>query len=456
MLERPPRAAWPGCRGGRAGAGRRGPPWGRGRGTPASPSPRRLEAHRPLRVAELAGRRLRLAPRPVRGPGRRAHPDLVEQLVALALVVGALDGLRSADEHGRALRLEERSLVSARPEDLVRRLREDAVDALARADLEHGGAELGVGARREPCGRRRVEPPDRARFMSQPTSRTSRSPFALSARRSAAAPGAPAAVTRTVSRLTRRGYPVASGPCPRGIIPVSAATQVQRASSRALGRVTPCAAHARSSGRSSARCPDATGGTSILIGTGRRSAFLGTPWGMLQFDFLVAQGLKPEHYLLDVGCGPLRAGVHFMAYLEAGHYFGVEKRADLLEAGRDVEIPRSGARRQEADARRHGGLRLRAAGPDLRLRDRPVRLHAPPPQQHHQVPHAHGRGAGSRAGGSSRASGRTSRGSATSSRSSSVRTSSRTSTAIRSTTTTRRSSGCARNGPRSRVRRRVE
>ena len=72
---------------------------------------------------------------------------------------------------------------------------------------------------------------------------------------------------------------------------------------------------------------------------------IGLPWeamGQLQFDFLVAQGLKPEHYLLDVGCGPLRGGIHFMAYLEAGHYFGIEKRADLLQAGRDIEIPRSG------------------------------------------------------------------------------------------------------------------
>ena len=72
---------------------------------------------------------------------------------------------------------------------------------------------------------------------------------------------------------------------------------------------------------------------------------IGLPWepmGKLQFDFLVSQGLKPHHYLLDVGCGPLRGGVQYMAYLEAGHYFGVEKQAALLEAGRDIEVPRSG------------------------------------------------------------------------------------------------------------------
>jgi hypothetical protein len=41
--------------------------------------------------------------------------------------------------------------------------------------------------------------------------------------------------------------------------------------------------------------------------------------GRLQFNFLVAQGLKPEHYLLDVGCGTFRGGVHFIRYLETGH-----------------------------------------------------------------------------------------------------------------------------------------
>ena len=72
---------------------------------------------------------------------------------------------------------------------------------------------------------------------------------------------------------------------------------------------------------------------------------IGLPWaelGQLQFDFLVGRGLKPEHYLLDVGCGPLRAGVHFIRYLEAGHYYGIDLHAELLAAGRDVELPRHG------------------------------------------------------------------------------------------------------------------
>jgi SAM-dependent methyltransferase len=64
--------------------------------------------------------------------------------------------------------------------------------------------------------------------------------------------------------------------------------------------------------------------------------------GKLQLDYLVEQGLQSGHYLLDVGCGPLRAGVHFIGYLEPGHYAGVEKRGDLLERARKVELPRYG------------------------------------------------------------------------------------------------------------------
>ncbi len=64
--------------------------------------------------------------------------------------------------------------------------------------------------------------------------------------------------------------------------------------------------------------------------------------GRLQFDFLIGHGLQPQHYLLDVGCGPLRAGVHFIRYLEPAHYYGVERDADVLGAARDVELPLQG------------------------------------------------------------------------------------------------------------------
>jgi SAM-dependent methyltransferase len=64
--------------------------------------------------------------------------------------------------------------------------------------------------------------------------------------------------------------------------------------------------------------------------------------GKLQFDYLVEHGLQPSHYLLDIGCGPLRGGVHYIRYLDRGRYYGVEKDRLKLEAGRDEELPRYG------------------------------------------------------------------------------------------------------------------
>jgi SAM-dependent methyltransferase len=64
--------------------------------------------------------------------------------------------------------------------------------------------------------------------------------------------------------------------------------------------------------------------------------------GPRQLEFLQEQGLQPEHYLLDVGCGPLRGGVHFIGYLDAGHYYGVDKNESVLETARNLELKRYG------------------------------------------------------------------------------------------------------------------
>jgi SAM-dependent methyltransferase len=77
-------------------------------------------------------------------------------------------------------------------------------------------------------------------------------------------------------------------------------------------------------------------------GTVRGSKAFWEELGKLQLDYLVEQGLQPTHYVLDVGCGPLRAGVHFIGYLEPGHYAGIDKRGDNLERARKVELPRQG------------------------------------------------------------------------------------------------------------------
>jgi SAM-dependent methyltransferase len=57
--------------------------------------------------------------------------------------------------------------------------------------------------------------------------------------------------------------------------------------------------------------------------------------GKKQFEYLVDQGLQPDHHFLDVGCGSLRGGVHFIRYLEPGHYFGLDIQQRLLDAGRE-------------------------------------------------------------------------------------------------------------------------
>lgn len=58
----------------------------------------------------------------------------------------------------------------------------------------------------------------------------------------------------------------------------------------------------------------------------------------LQMEFMVGAGLRPEHFLLDVACGSLRGGSRFIPYLEAGHYFGVDRNPRLIETGLSEEI----------------------------------------------------------------------------------------------------------------------
>lgn len=56
--------------------------------------------------------------------------------------------------------------------------------------------------------------------------------------------------------------------------------------------------------------------------------------GPLQLEFLKGEGLRPEHRLLDIGCGTLRAGRHLIRFLEPGGYTGTELSAAALEAAR--------------------------------------------------------------------------------------------------------------------------
>ena len=63
--------------------------------------------------------------------------------------------------------------------------------------------------------------------------------------------------------------------------------------------------------------------------------FIGGKWdeiGKLQFNFLLERGLQPQHKLLDIGCGCLRGGIHFISYLQADNYYGLDVNASLIKA----------------------------------------------------------------------------------------------------------------------------
>ena len=65
--------------------------------------------------------------------------------------------------------------------------------------------------------------------------------------------------------------------------------------------------------------------------------------GRLQLAFMIAQGLRPAHVFLDIACGSLRGGIHFIPYLDAGHYLGIEREAVLVERGVAVELGQAAA-----------------------------------------------------------------------------------------------------------------
>lgn len=70
-----------------------------------------------------------------------------------------------------------------------------------------------------------------------------------------------------------------------------------------------------------------------------RHGMVGPPdlWEMkrrFQIGFLKSAGLRPDHRLLDLGCGTLRGGIPLIEYLAVGHYTGVDVRPSVLQEGR--------------------------------------------------------------------------------------------------------------------------
>ncbi len=53
--------------------------------------------------------------------------------------------------------------------------------------------------------------------------------------------------------------------------------------------------------------------------------------GELQRDFLISQGLRPEHRLMEIGCGTGRLARKVVPYLNAAKYVGVDISRDALD-----------------------------------------------------------------------------------------------------------------------------
>lgn len=74
------------------------------------------------------------------------------------------------------------------------------------------------------------------------------------------------------------------------------------------------------------------------VTTESRHALVGPAdlWEMkrrFQIEFLRRHGLLRGHRLLDLGCGTLRGGIPLIAYLDEGHYTGLEVRPEVLAEG---------------------------------------------------------------------------------------------------------------------------
>ncbi|MEE8523696.1 MAG: class I SAM-dependent methyltransferase [Thermoanaerobaculia bacterium] len=83
------------------------------------------------------------------------------------------------------------------------------------------------------------------------------------------------------------------------------------------------------------------------VAAGRHRELIGGLWeelGRMQLEFAIAEGLRPEMTVVDVGCGCLRGGIHFVRYLQSGNYYGVDAHRELLDAGHGIELAAAGLR----------------------------------------------------------------------------------------------------------------
>ncbi len=68
---------------------------------------------------------------------------------------------------------------------------------------------------------------------------------------------------------------------------------------------------------------------------------IGGQWdfiGELQYNFLIEQGLVPSSKMLDIGCGTLRGGQHFIKYLNQGNYTGIDISQNIINTAKETVI----------------------------------------------------------------------------------------------------------------------
>jgi SAM-dependent methyltransferase len=111
--------------------------------------------------------------------------------------------------------------------------------------------------------------------------------------------------------------------------------------------------------------PEAIG---AAVAEGRHRDIVGGAWdeiGALQASILKVHGLRPAHRLLDIGCGSLRGGIHFVQYLEPGNYWGTDLNLSLIEAGYEREIlaKNLGHRLPRSNLRQGGNFDFTQFGP---------------------------------------------------------------------------------------------
>jgi SAM-dependent methyltransferase len=103
----------------------------------------------------------------------------------------------------------------------------------------------------------------------------------------------------------------------------------------------------------------------LEVGAKHYRAWVGPPryydlLGAVQFNFMTSLGLREYHSLLDVGCGSLRGGRLFIAYLQPGKYFGLDPEKWIIEAGVEAHLGPDGVRQKQPTFLYNADFRLSA------------------------------------------------------------------------------------------------